>query len=180
MSDESEEASGSDPGEGQNQGGGPLVNIAVTGRDLLGIGKAAKTPGAKVVFEAFARLMDAVSDPLHTLLKGHAEISVETRRIVALERAYAKTDLIRDGLPVGLRERAGLRLITEETRKQANLEHSIAEAIEILEERGKARQKYHQNGWRNGPTERKPPLRSRYVLYMPEFWLIKLLVLVRG
>ena len=131
-----DKSSGPD-GEEDASNRGDLVRIDVKGSDILGVGAAAKTPAGKSIADAFARMMDAISDPVHTFLKGHAETSVEARHIERIARAEAKAELIRDSLmerlsqrgESELRQRAGQRVLADEMRKQTNLEGATEEAI---------------------------------------------------
>jgi hypothetical protein len=119
-----------------------LIKVDVKA-DVFGFGAIAKTAAAKTIAKAFAGICNAVSDPAHTYMKGHAEISVEARRIERLAQAEAKAALIRDsskksdeaqlitGPDDDIRRRAGDRLIASEVRKQINLEEAVAEAIAI-------------------------------------------------
>jgi hypothetical protein len=122
------------------QAAGALVDVNIKGKDVFGIGGAAKTPAAKSIADAFARLMDAISDPLHTYLKGHAETSIEARRIERIAAAEAKAAVVYEQANlVGrngddeVRQRAGRRLLATEIRKQINLENAAKEAIETVE-----------------------------------------------
>jgi hypothetical protein len=111
--------------------GTSLVNVPVNISDIYGIGKAAQTPAAKSILDSFARLVTSVSNPLRIYLSGHAEISVEKRRIVALAEANARAALISGASDSELYERTSQRVIAEETRKQVFLEKATIEAARI-------------------------------------------------
>lgn len=122
------EDGGTDASEGNAEG-----RIVIFGEDAFGVGKAFRSPAAKIIAEAIGKALGAVLKPAETYLSGHAETSVTARRIVKIAQAETKAALIQDGLHDELRRRAAERLIAEEMKKQLNFENALAEALEIAE-----------------------------------------------
>jgi Protein of unknown function (DUF2806) len=104
------------------------IPLKINVTDLLGLGKAAKSPAGEQVARAFRNLLAVLTEPSRTLLVGLAETKVETHRITAT--ASAKAEALE--IEVDAFERMKQRVVATELRRQDNIETITAEAIEHL------------------------------------------------
>jgi hypothetical protein len=123
-----------DPANGDDEDSSSSTNeggrIVVT--DLLGLGAAARSPAGKEIGNAFAKLFGSVTDPIRTLLVGLARTKVEAKRIVEIAKAEAQAREVQVASDQ-LIDRMKQRVITEEIRRQINIEVATTDAIEIVD-----------------------------------------------
>jgi hypothetical protein len=110
-----------------------LEVIGVKVEDFLGLGKAADSPAAKEIVRAFTKALQAglstVTGPIGTYLASKADASSE------ITKARARYQVAQiDAKTAGLLERAKPRLIAQETRRQFNIEETVAKAISFAGE----------------------------------------------
>lgn len=104
-------------------------NIEVTGAkatDIVGLGEAAKSPAAKLIARAFS---DAVFRPLGVFFEGKAEAS----RMKSLARARLQVAKV-GADTADVLERMKGRFLSQELRRELNLEETVALALEYANE----------------------------------------------
>jgi len=102
----------------------PSVDIAlVQNEDILGLGAAANSPAAKEIARG---VIGNLFRPIGIYLEGKAEAA----KIVALAKARNEAARL-DAQTSEVFERARERFISQETRKQINLEQTVTRAIEL-------------------------------------------------
>ncbi|WP_343699031.1 DUF2806 domain-containing protein [Caulobacter sp.] len=102
--------------------------------DLAGLGKT-----GEALIAAISKLVEGLAAPFQTRRLGYAQTDVETDRLIRTTEAQMIAEALKAG-DLGLRERAGSRLVARELGRQKNLEKVLALAAAQIKAEWSAQQ----------------------------------------
>jgi hypothetical protein len=110
------------------------ANVRVS--DLFGFGKAANTDAGRKVGETVGRALAGFVSAGTKAAFGRRLTTIEAERITEIARAKGEAKIIEAEYDLQLLARAGLRIRSEETRRQQVIEEATIEAIALTDQSG--------------------------------------------